>query len=51
MAVETLFEVQLVGLQRDKRIVLDFLQEAGILHIKQKEEINNKHSLNVYSLK
>jgi V/A-type H+-transporting ATPase subunit I len=39
MATERLFEIKLLGLQKDKKKVLDFLQELGVLHI---SEISNK---------
>lgn len=49
MATEPSFEVRIVGLQRDKRAVLDFLQTSGVLHITEAEDSERDEPLGVAS--
>lgn len=43
MATEALVRITILGLQRDKAAVLDFLQERGIVHLR--DELENAHGL------
>lgn len=47
MSTERLYGITLVGLQKEKAKVLDFLHSNGIVHIKPKEDIDNMHELDV----
>lgn len=45
MATEELYKVTLIGLQKDKEEVLNFLQEKGFMHLDAFEDVENLHGL------